>query len=68
MSKERDREYDAGEANAFLYDWTVIHTNPKYILAQEGIWMASEPCRDMVGLPIALPVEGGNCVGEDAFS
>ena len=45
-AKDEKMKYSAGEANEFLFNWTMKHTGPKIILVQEGVWIASDICRD----------------------
>ena len=46
LSKGKDEKIkeNAGEANKFLFNWTMKHTDPNIILVQEGIWLASGIC------------------------
>lgn len=43
-TKVENWKFDAGEANEFLFNWTMKHTDPTIILVQEGIWRASDIC------------------------
>lgn len=43
-AKDENSKYSAGEANEFLFNWTMKHTDPTIILVQEGIWRASDIC------------------------
>ncbi len=59
-AEDGNGQYSAGEANVFLYKWTVKHTNPKILLVQEGIWVASDTCK-------ILDVCDSTCVVDEGY-
>ena len=42
----KNGQMQAGEANEFLWDWTLKHTTADTILVQEGVWVAVCPGSD----------------------
>jgi len=45
-SKDEYGNIEAGEANEFLLDWVIENTKASVFLVQEGVWVASNTCKN----------------------